>query len=170
MTGLVNLTLVGDAALVRRLREMPETVAARVTAAVNAALLKLQGHIVADKLSGQVLNVKTGNLRRSITVEEAAQDGAAIVGRVYSAGDVKYAGIHEFGYKGPEQVAAFTRKSTHVFGRTVPQYEQHVGAFTRNMNVPERSFMRSGLADLRAEITADIDAAAKQGAREAVKG
>ena len=142
---------------------LPREVIEAVAAKVKALTINLQHHIVADKLQGQVLHHRSGNLGRSIQ-EEVETSGATTTGQVYSSGDVKYAAIHEFGFHGIENVREHIR--TVAFGREVAPFIVH--GFQRQVNMPERSFMRSSLAD-HAEIIIDgIRAAAIAGAREAM--
>jgi phage gpG-like protein len=121
--------------------------------------LKLQRHVIEDKLSGQVLKVRTGTLRRSINRRVTMSDTSiqASVGT-----NVKYARIHEYGFTGPEQVKAHLRKITMAFGKPLKEPRTvNVRAFTRQMNLPERSFLRSALADMTGEILDGMTAAVK---------
>jgi phage gpG-like protein len=154
-----------DAATSALLRIPPQVIEA-VAAKVRSLTLQLQSHIVADKLQGQVLNHRTGQLSRSIQ-SNTEVSGEVATGRVFSAGDVKYAAIHEFGGRtAPHdivptkaQALAFMMGGNQVFAKIV----HHPGS-----NIPQRSFMRSGLQDLAEEITAGIREAAVQGARKAM--
>jgi HK97 gp10 family phage protein len=92
---------------------------------VQSAAIGLSSYIKSGKLSGQILNVRTGTLRRSITAQTEDR-GNEIVGQVGT--NVKYAKFHEFG----------TRK------------------------LPERSFLRSGLADRAPNIKEAIEKAIKE--------
>lgn len=110
---------------------------------------------VKQKLSGEVLNVQTGNLRRSInsTIEDT---GETITGYVSSSGDVKYAAIHEFGFDGIENVKQHIRKITKAFGVDINPKEVIVKAFSRHMKMPERSFLRSSLNEMQEQIVNEI--------------
>lgn len=160
MAELMNVVLVGDKEMIAALDGMPERVRVAVTAAVKRQTLALQRHVIADKLSGQVLKVRTGALRRSIQ-ESVGDEGPAVVGKVWSAGDVKYAAIHEFGYHGQENVREHVRHV--VFGREVDPFV--VPAFTRSMNMPARPFMRTALADRKDAILEDVRKSAIEAAR-----
>jgi phage gpG-like protein len=148
------------------LERLPVEVTAAVEAKVRALTANLQRHIVADKLQGQVLKHRTGALSRSIQYV-VDRSGDMVVGRVFSSGDVKYAAIHEFGGKTPPhdivptkaQALAFMVGGEQVFAKIV----HHPGS-----NIPERSFMRSGLTDMADEIVAGIREAALEGARKAL--
>jgi phage gpG-like protein len=113
-----------------------------------------------DKLSGAVLNSRSGALRDSIAASVTAEaDGFhASVG---SEGDVKYAAIQEYGGKtgaheilpAKGDVLAFVAGDGQHFARRI----EHPGSL-----IPERSYLRSALADMNDEIvTALADAAAK---------
>ena len=140
---------------------LPPQVIEAIAKKVRALTVNLQRHIVADKLQGQVLKHRSGALGRSITTE-VSTSGATTTGEVFSAGDVKYAAIHEFGFHGVETVRQHTR--TMAFGRDVAPFL--CGPFTREMNVPEWSFMRSSLEDHAERIVAGIREAALAGAKK----
>ena len=151
---LFNVTLVGDSDLVARLSSMPTQVAAALRSKIEVLTIQLQAHIVRDKLHGQVLHQRSGQLARSIQRRVDATV-LAVYGFVFSAGDVKYAGIHEFGGKTPAhdiypkkaQALAFAMGGKTVFAKVV----HHPGS-----QMPERSFMRSSLADMKGDITEQL--------------
>jgi phage gpG-like protein len=146
--------------IIAQLDGMPSKVHDALLRKVTALDLMLEAK-VRQKLSGQVLNVKTGALRRSIfgTVDDR---GTAVYGHVASSGDVKYAAIHEFGGTTPPhdiiatkaQALAFMVGAKLVFAKVV----HHPGS-----KMPERSFMRSSLADMRAPIIAGLTEAVREG-------
>ena len=89
------LTVEGEQELRRKIDRLPPTIRERVgqQALLQSALL-LEAHIKQHKLSGQVLHVRSGRLRSSIShrLERRGDDLMAIVGT-----NVVYARIHEFG-------------------------------------------------------------------------
>jgi phage gpG-like protein len=113
-----------------------------------------------DKLSGAVLNSRSGALRNSIAASVTAEaDG--FVASVGSEGDVKYAAIQEYGGKtsaheilpAKGDVLAFVVGDGQHFARRV----EHPGSL-----IPERSYLRSALADMNDEIVSSLaDVAAK---------
>jgi HK97 gp10 family phage protein len=131
---------VNDRALVARLDAMPSKVQASLKRRITQLALTLQSKVKQDKLSGQALNVRTGNLRRSINYEVIA-DATSVTGRVFSDSSVKYAAIHEFGgvinrvgtIKGPYQI-----------------------------KMPQRAFMLPAFAEMKPEIEEGIDEAVKE--------
>lgn len=150
---------VDDKKVIQQLEAMPAKLRDTLYKTVYTLALKLQKHIVANKLQGQVLNHRSGNLQRSIQ-NEVTQDNRGVIGRVFSSGDVKYAAIHEFGGRIPARIIEpknaealrFMMNGKAVFAKRV----NWPGA-----NMPERSFMRSALRDMRPEIVGSIEKAVK---------
>ena len=139
----------------------PEGLAYTATRIHDALLRKarayaflIESHIKADKLSGQVLHVRTGNLRRSI-FSGVDDSGDEITIWAKQSGDVKYGAIHEFGGKtAAHDILPVKAKALHfimggkdVFARIV----HHPGSV-----MPARSYMRSSLADMKDAIIAGL--------------
>lgn len=141
-----------DTAVREALDEIPPAVIAALRTKMQLLTINLQAHVIRDKLSGQVLHQKSGALARSIQRDVTVSD-AVVTGEVFSAGDVKYARIHEYGGKTPPhdivptkaQALAFALGGSNVFAKIV----HHPGS-----KMPERSFLRSSLAD-QAQIIMD---------------
>ena len=157
---MLNVTLVGDRELIAKLQAMPARVHDALLKKVTVLALQLEAK-VKQKLSGDVLNVKTGALRRSIfeTVDESA---SSVVGKVASAGDVKYAAIHEFGGTIPAheivpskaKALAFVIGGKQVFAARVQ---------IPDVQMPERSFLRSALGEMEPQIVEGLREAVRQG-------
>jgi len=166
---IVNITLVGDRQIIARLDSMPQAVNEALYAKVLSLSLKLEAYVKTNKLNGQVLNRITGALSRSIhsKVERAV---SAVFGMVFSSGDVKYAGIHEYGGVTPPHVIvpkkanvlAFMGKSGKM---TFAMRVNHPGS-----KMPERSFLRSSLTDMSAQISTEMKTAVVQAVQKQVKG
>jgi phage gpG-like protein len=114
---------------------------------------------VQQKLSGDVLNQKSGALARSIvtTIDDSS---AAISVTIASNGDVKYAAIHEFGGVIPPHEIVPDKARALAFVVSGKQL------FTTHVNLPaitmpERSYMRSSLAEMVDEIRDGLKAAAQ---------
>jgi phage gpG-like protein len=106
------------------------------------------------KLSGQVLRVQTGRLRRSVNYRttETETGVEALVGT-----NVSYGRTHEFGFSGEVGVKAHLRRVRQAFGRKLKKVKQvSVRAHSRTVNLPERSFLRSSLREMRTEIDSRI--------------
>ncbi len=107
-----------------------------------------------DKLSGGVLTSRSGALAASISADIAV-DGAGVTASVGSSG-VPYAAIQEYGGKTAAheilptkaQALAFVAGGALHFARRV----NHPGSA-----IPERSYLRSSLAELGPEIEARLD-------------
>lgn len=151
---MITVALVGDRKVVAQLKAIPVAVAVQLLAKVYSISIMLQSYIRSDKLSGQVLNVRSGALRRSINFK-VTNDGKEVTGTVFSSGDVKYAGIHEFGGTTKPHVIlprkaealAFMFAGKMQFAKKV----NHPGSV-----MPERSFMRSALSDKQQEISLQL--------------
>lgn len=146
----------------------PEKFREAARRALLMQLIGLQAYIVADKLSGQVLGVRTGTLRRSINFDVKDEGPGQVVGRIGSfpgyvnpAGKgyaASYAKLHEFG--GVVQIPAHTRRIGYnnesartrlltkggSYRKDVETYgETTVRAHTATY--PERSFLRSSISE-----------------------
>lgn len=152
--------------LLANMDNVPPSVAASVLTKMRALMINLQRHVVTDKLHGQVLKQRSGVLARSIQ-EDARAEGDQVIGEVFSAGDVKYAAIHEWGgVTAPHDIVptkaealAFVIGGKQVFARIV----HHPGS-----HIPERSYLRSSLADQAGEIVTGLREAAVRGAQQAL--
>lgn len=163
---MFSVELVGKSELIAHLDQMPATVVAVLQTKVQGLAIKLQGHIVRDKLHGQVLHQRSGALARSIQ-EVVQTSGTGVEAKVFSAGDVKYAAIQEFGGVTPPHdifpskagALAFMMGGRQVFAAVV----HHPGS-----HIPERSFMRSSLGDMAAEIETGLKSAVVEGMQKAL--
>lgn len=139
----------------------PGRLQANILAAVTRLSIEVQAAIKAGKLSGQVLHVRTGTLRRSIN-RLVTQSSAGVFAT--EGTNVRYAAIHEYGFQGDETVRGHVRK---VASRSVGSGKKQtlqgiafVREHVRRVNMPERSFLRSTLRDFEPKIRADLKAAA----------
>lgn len=148
----------GDREVVANLRRFDAAARGEIQKGIGRITIKLLTRVKAQKLSGQALNVRTGRLRRSITqrIESSADEISGIVGT-----NVDYAAIHEYGFKGAVTVKQHLRLVKEAFGRPLksPVWST-VSTHTKNVSLPERSFLRSALADMKntGAIEAEIDA------------
>lgn len=172
---MFNVTLVGDRELFARFDTMGPGARAMLDVKVKSLAIELQGHVISKKLSGQVLNVRTGALRRSIQ-ETTQRIGTAIWGKVYSSGDVKYAGIHEFGgtIQHPGGTAYIPMAANFLRGDSGPvRFISNAVAASLGYEpprtkahpipMPKRSFLRSSLADKRDDIISGMKEAVVEG-------
>ncbi|HUO12094.1 MAG TPA: HK97 gp10 family phage protein [Caulobacteraceae bacterium] len=151
------LSVTGAEALDERLENLPAAVLAAV-ASTSAALAAQLAGLVQQKLTGGVLESRTGALAASIQIQGPNIDGDKVVTTVISAGDLKYAAIQEFGgVTGPHDILpdrakalAFVVGGRQLFAKLV----HHPGS-----RIPERSYLRSSLAEMAGQIEADMKAA-----------
>jgi hypothetical protein len=148
---MFRLEIIGDRAVVARIDRLPAALRAKLEVQVRYLAIKLQSWIQQRKLQGQVLRHQTGALSRSIQ-QDVKTTASAVVGMVFSAGDVKYARFWELGFTGVEQVKAHMRTVTQVFGRSVPAKTQSVRAHDRKVDQAPRPFMRPSLVEMTPEI------------------
>jgi len=136
---------------------MPERIRAALVAKAGVLAAKLQAKIE-QKLSGEVLQMKSGALAGSIgvTIEETS-GGVAV--RLATSADVKYAAIHEFGGVIPPQQIVPDKAKALAFLVGGKQ------AFAARVNLPaiampERSYMRTSLAEMADDIRDELAATA----------
>lgn len=157
----------GDTELIARLDAMPATVQALLVTKITALAIKLQA-LVIQGVSGVYLNRRSGDLARSIQ-EDVTQTDASVIGRVFSAGDVKYARIQDQGgvtgphdiYPDKAKVLAFMMGGHQVFASVVHHPGSHIKA---------THFMERPLEQMSAEIIAEIKQTVVQGIQQAVSG
>jgi hypothetical protein len=140
-----------------RLQALPGAVQDGLARALARASLDLQAAAQA-KLSGDVLQSRTGALRCSIAATVSASD-SGISAAVSS--DLSYAGFQEYGFQGIETVSAHLRTIKQAFGRPLRAGSERiaVGSYDRKVDYPAHSFLRSALADMQTEIMSGLETA-----------
>lgn len=156
-----------DVRVVASLREKGPQIIQAVAQKMEQLMIQLQAKIVGGKLQGQVLHHRTGKLANSIRVIPVVQSGGSIVGMVEGGGGTAFYGrIHEYG--GVVQIPEFTRRVsggkeaikarlTNKAGSMPGTVRAHTATF------PERSFMRTSLAEHREAIFAGLTQAVDEG-------
>lgn len=152
---MIALAIRGDAAVGLTLVSMGMRVRARLLADVTRLTIALQAKVKAEKLTGQVLHVRTGRLRRSINTR-IRETSTSVVGQVGT--NVPYARVHEYG--GVVTVREHVRAVTQVFGRPVAPTTAVVRAHTATY--PARSFLRSALREMQPTIIATLRAGLRE--------
>lgn len=174
---MIRAYTVGTAEVSAKLDQTGRDISTELGTSIGRLAIKLQRRVMQDKLSGQVLKVKTGRLRRSIA-QAVVEEGGKVVGIVSSA--VAYAPFHEYGFDGTEHVrehlrrskAQFSARKTTKSGReTAASARKAAGsgsitvkAHDRKVHYPAHSFLRTALRDLEAsgDIRSELDAAIKR--------
>jgi phage gpG-like protein len=126
------------------LERVTEGLVRNVAVRMRDQMRQLSNYVKEQKLSGQVLNRRTGNLSRGVN-SYVTEDASAVEGKVGVSNLVPYAAFHEYGFSGTEQVREYAR-------RTRSGKIATVRAHSREVNYPAHSFLRTALAEKKAEI------------------
>ena len=161
---IVNITISGDRELIARLDRMPAAVHLALKIKITELALRLERWVKTRKLNGQVLNRITGRLARSIN-NKITQGTSFVLASVYSSGDVKYAGIHEFGGQTAPHIIVPKKAHALAFGGGFYAKVNHPGS-----RMPERSFLRSSLRDMSSQISLGMKEAVVRAAQKSVNG
>jgi phage gpG-like protein len=121
--------------------------------AVRSLARDLMTKIKSEKLTGQVLKVRTGRLRRSIN-EKFVEDGDRMESRVGT--NVAYGRFWELGFHGTQQVKQYIRTTRMAFGKPIFPVQAVVHAHSRNVNQAPRPFLVPSLEEMRGEIRARL--------------
>lgn len=155
--------ITGVEATSARLMGMDERIRHELRTEMEFQMVDLVQDIVGTKLSGQLLQRKSGRLADSITAD-VSDEGGSIVGRAYVAGNVPYAGILEHGGQTAAHIITpkaalalhFLWNGDEVFRAVV----RHPGS-----KIPEFAYMRVGLYDMTDQILAGLQEAVERGAK-----
>ncbi|HXQ46428.1 MAG TPA: hypothetical protein VN806_07420 [Caulobacteraceae bacterium] len=155
---MLSVTLTGADKLGAKLDDLQPAALAAI-AAKSATLADQLLGLVRQKLGGAVLKPRSGALAASIAVSGPAITDDVVVTTLFSAGELKYAAIQEYGgVTAPHQILpshakalAFVVGGEAVFARVV----HHPGS-----HIPERSYLRSSLAEMAGQIETEMKAAA----------
>jgi phage gpG-like protein len=151
----LDIRFSGDQQVIASIKDMGPKVTAAAKDSISRSSFKVLAR-AKQKVSGEVLRNRTGTLRRAINARILANEWQ-IVGTVGIK--LSYAAVHEFGFKGTVTVPAHLRMMRVAWGRPVKQPRQiMVGAHAMKMNMPERSYLRSSLKELRTDIVSDFRA------------
>lgn len=144
-----------------KLGRVPEATRAAVRGEV-VSLTQALAQLVREKLSGGVLNVQSGRLLNSIR-SQMIENPTSVYGKVSTQG-VPYAAIHEYGgVTRPHDIRPVNAGALWWEGAAHPvKLVHHPGS-----KIPERSYMRSSLAEMQDDIVARLTAAAREGAGKA---
>lgn len=157
------LALTGDAETALRLARARDSLFASAKLALTAQAAVLAAR-VRDKLDGEVLQPRSGRLRDSVAATiETNGDGVAVT---LDAAGVPYATIQEYGgvvhipdiVPDRAKALAFEIKGELVFAQRVRAHD---------VTIPERSYLRSSLAESRDAIQAALRDALDAAANEA---
>ena len=193
---MITAYLVGDDQVIAKLNRIYPAVQDRLRTAITRLAMQLVRHVVADKLSGQVLGkyihwTATNRLRNSINVASLMETGGTIAQRVGT--NVEYGAFWEYGFQGVESVRGFMRRNKGsmkaaesfsgslrgmgmtglrkseklAYARSSGAGASFVRPHTRHVNIAPRSFLRSALADMSEEIKVGLTRAVAEGVKAA---
>jgi phage gpG-like protein len=145
---MLQFSLEGAAELSARLAALPDDLRAALAEKIDALAQDIYAQVVGVNLSGGVLETRTGALRNSIHLRRDGQGSSA---EIVADGGAPYDAIHEFGGKtaaheiipDKAKALAFMFNGKQAFARRV----KHPGS-----QIPERSYLRSALAEKGADI------------------
>ncbi len=152
---MIEFELKGDHAVVASFKRQSQNVQDEVTRSIGQLTLRLTTKIKREYLSGQMLNVRTGRLRRSISPLPTTVEGNTVIGTVQAGGGSQplvYAAIHEYGgVILPVKADALRFKIGNHW------------IFSKKVTMPERSYMRAALKDMTPEIQTEFFDAVSRG-------
>jgi len=177
---MIRGTVIGDDKVNVKLGEMSDKIIGAVEKRMQRVVKRIEASVKSDKLSGQVLHVKTGTLRRSVH-SDVKNDGSQIVGTIGT--NLIYAAYHEYGFSGTQNVKEHMRAIKqaaimHTKGArsgTVnksatakqqgPAQMAKVRAHTRHVNYTAHSFLRSTLREQTQFVKDEINLGVQEGAK-----
>ena len=144
---MIKAEIIGADKVLANMAGIFPRVRAAAKQSITRSLLELVAEVKSQKLSGQVLRNRTGRLRRSIHMTGVTDSGNEISGVVGT--NVEYAAAHEYGFTGTVTVKAHMRKITQAWGKSLKNPRQvSVSSHGRQVNLPEKSFLRSALKEM----------------------
>lgn len=154
---MIKGIVVGDRETIAKIKGLTKEVRAELTKTIWRIVIRLQRYVKEGKLSGQVLHVRTGTLRRSINAD-VKDSGWAIHGIVGT--NVHYGRIHEFGFTGAVEIKEHLRMVKQAWGKPLKNpHKVSVKAHSRTIKLPERSFLRSALKDMAPDVRKELESA-----------
>jgi phage gpG-like protein len=124
-----------------RFEQMPDLLHRALARELEYLTLLAQSKVVREKLQGQVLHHRSGNLQRNIVQGVEEKQGGELVGFFGVGRGAPYGKVHEYG--GTYNIPAHNRTSK--LGRVSP-VQAHTATY------PERSFLRSVLREMEPTI------------------
>lgn len=156
---MIRAELIGKENLVPYIQTILPKVQVKLEQSITKLCIQLTRAVKEKKLSGTVLRNRTGRLRRSVNYR-LETNPTAVYGVVGT--NVQYARAHEYGVDKSVNVREHMRRIKQAWGKPLANPKAvMVGPHSRHMRLPERSFLRSALREMDAEIKTQIAAALK---------
>ena len=157
---MIGVQITGDSALVTKLEETTGKIKAAAKSSLDMWATELAGYIKMNKLSGDPLHRRSGNLSSSVYPDKR-ETADTISGGARAGLDVPYAKIHEYGGLIPaHQVVARNAKALAFTVGGMLRFAKSVQI--PDVQMPERSYMRSALREQAPEGIAELRAAVKE--------
>lgn len=133
-----------------------EHIVSAIADKMTGLMLQLQQHIVRDKLSGQVLNVRTGKLAESVQPDPTRVEGTKVLGSVRAGGDQAFYGrFHELGGSKSYPIVPVEKQALSF----IWQGKHYIRQRVYRSPLPARPFMEPALEEMRGQIVAGIEEA-----------
>lgn len=156
----ISIEFTGREAVLARLGEAPAKIRTAAKSSLDIWATELAGYIKAEKLSGQVLNRRSGALSRSVYPDKR-ETADTISGGARAGNDVPYAKIHEYGGLIPaHQVVVKNAKALAFTVGGMLRFAHSVQI--PDVQMPERSYMRSSLREQAPEGINELRAAVRE--------
>ena len=151
---MIGVTLEGALELSAKLDAFPAQLMRDIQEKAGQLAAALADKVKYEKLGGEVLTSRSGRLQNAIAAEVVVE-GTDVTASVFVSGDVKYAAIQEYGGRtAPHDIVptkadalAFLAGGSMRFAKVI----HHPGS-----QMPERSYLRSSLDEMSAEIVAAL--------------
>lgn len=153
---MIEVTIEGGEAAVDRLASFSDRLRRRLTAHMQRLASDLQGRVL-DNLHGGALQERSGRLADALTLDIDAGDGRLSGSLGVDVRSVPYAAFQEYGFRGTETVRAHLRTIKQAFGRPIAERQIFVGSYSRKVDYPAHSFLRSALAELALDVAPQIN-------------
>lgn len=158
---MIGIQITGADRVVKTLGDAPAKMLGAASSSLDLWGAELAEYIRSSKLSGQVLNRRSGDLAASIFKIDAQPTASSVSGGARGGGDLPYARIHEFGGVIPAhdvvaknaRALSFTIDGVRRFAKSV-----HIP----DVQMPERSYMRSAFEEKAPEGIESLRAAVKE--------
>lgn len=146
---IIDFKIYKDLDIIDNLNDTLSQIDEQVLSVLVLASEELAKYIITQKLSGQVLNRRTGKLQESVSAYEASRESFQYTMIVAQDEEIApYGPIHEFGGHVPERVA----QSGSALHWLDPDGKDVFAMRARAFDMPIRSYMRSALEENDAHI------------------
>lgn len=162
---MIDIKVTGELDVSLKLDGLTDRLRAELYTSMLKTMFDLQEYVKSEKLSGQVLNRRTGTLSRSFT-SRVTKGEESIVGEM--GPNTPYALIQEYGGTTSPHVIEAKYKKALAFSGGYAKFDfGQTTVFARRVNhpgskIPERSYMRTSLAENLDTIRDELKAASQR--------